>query len=69
MLMDDTVILASSLEKCIEKLLILKKFCISSGMVINEGKTKFMVINGTHEDILPFVIGTDMTLRVHHCEK
>ena len=48
--MDDTVLLASDREKCLEKVDILLDFCNDSGMVINEGKTKFMVINGTDMD-------------------
>ena len=50
MLMDDTVILATSRNKCIEKAKILVKICNNSGMIINENKTKFMVINGNTED-------------------
>ena len=52
MLMDDTVILASSREKCAEKLQILKDFCTSSGMIINESKTKFMAILMAHSKIV-----------------
>ena len=46
MLMDDTVILATSRERLIEKLYILDEFCESHGMIINESKTKFIVIHG-----------------------
>ena len=52
MLMDDTVILASTRERAIEKLHILEEFCASSGMIINESKTQFMVVNGEGEDRL-----------------
>ena len=48
MLMDDTVILATSRERAIEKLEVLHDFCADSGMIINESKTKFMVVNGDY---------------------
>ena len=51
MLMDDTVILATSRERAVEKIQILRSFCLSSGMVINNEKTKFMVINGSEVDL------------------
>ena len=38
MLMDDTVILATTRISCIEKVNVLLKFCSESGMVINERK-------------------------------
>jgi hypothetical protein len=50
MLMDDTVILASTRDRAIEKLQVLEDFCASSGMIINGSKTKFMVVNGEEED-------------------
>ena len=57
MLMDDTVLLASSREKIIEKFTILMDFCERYGMVINELKTKMMVINGTNVDRYDFTVG------------
>ena len=45
MLMDVTVILATSRDKCLKKLQVLLDYCIDYGMVINEKKTKFMAIN------------------------
>ena len=39
-----------------QKLLVLQNFCRYSGMVINEKKTKFFVINGSDEDLEPFVL-------------
>ena len=50
MLMDDTVILATSRGRCIEKLNKLVNFCTDSGMVMKTKKTKLMVINGTNAD-------------------
>ena len=50
MLMDDTVIMATSRERLLVKLDVLHEYCISHGMVINEDKTKLMVINGSEMD-------------------
>ncbi len=50
MLMDDTVILATSRERLEQKLKYLEEYCKEYGMVINEKKTKLMVINGEEED-------------------
>ena len=46
LLMDDTVLLATTREQAINKIRILKECCSKSGMEINQSKTKFMVING-----------------------
>ena len=56
MLMDDTVLLGSSREKIIEKFGVLMKFCKEYGMVVNEIKTKLMVINGCEVDRHEFMI-------------
>ena len=56
MLMDDTVILATSRRRLVEKLNILYDYCEDSGMVINTDKTKFMVINAHGDDTLPINI-------------
>ena len=50
MLMDDTVLLATSRSKIIEKFSTLMEFCKKYGMKINELKTKLMVINGIEAD-------------------
>ena len=50
MLMDDTVIFATSRESLKQKLSILQQYCDEYGMQINEKKTEFMVINGTKTD-------------------
>ena len=49
MLMDDTIILATSRERLEEKVQ-KKKYCKEYGMVVNEKKTKLMVIHGDDED-------------------
>ena len=46
MLMDDAVILATTKESALRKLKVLETFCSKSGMIINEAKTKFMIVNG-----------------------
>ena len=49
-LMDDTVLLATTRENIIKKVALLKQYCTSYGMKINKGKTKFFVIHGTELD-------------------
>ena len=66
MLMDDTVILATSRDQLRKKLQLLHEFCEESGMVINEDKTKFMVIHGTDYDRLPMYIGS---IIMKHCNQ
>jgi hypothetical protein len=44
-LMDDTVIIATSHEKLCQKLEVLAEWCNRSGMVINEDKTEYMSFN------------------------
>jgi hypothetical protein len=56
MLMDDTVLLATSHEQAEEKVCVLNEFCTSSGMMINQAKTQFMAINGAAEDKEPLEV-------------
>ena len=56
MLMDDTVLLATTREKMIEKFTVLMNFCKKYGMFINELKTQMMVINGKKKDRLDFTV-------------
>ena len=65
MLMDDTIIFATSREKVIEKLNILNEYCVKNGMKVNESKTKFMAINGSPMDKVSFMMGSH---RVRHCD-
>ena len=53
MLMDDTVIMASSRESCKVKLRAVVKYCNEYGMEMNEKKTKFFVINPDTGDKQP----------------
>ena len=64
MLMDDTVIFATSREQLTMKLKILEEYCTEYGMQVNESKTEFMVINGTPKDRETIVLST---LTVKHC--
>ena len=64
MLMDDTIIFATSREKVEEKLNILNEYCINNGMKVNESKTKFMAINGSPMDKVSFMMGSHC---VRHC--
>ena len=66
MLMDDTVILATSRERLIAKMYILDEFCESHGMIINECQTKFMVIHGGVRDRMQIKIGSRM---IEHCDQ
>lgn len=50
LLLDDTVIMATSRERLNEKLCTLEAFCDQYGMQMNQKKTKLMVINGKEED-------------------
>ena len=65
MLMDDTIIFATSREKVMEKLNILNEYCTENGMKVNESKTKFMAINGSPMDKVSFMMGSHC---VRHCE-
>ena len=60
MLMDDTVIFATSRERLCQKLDVLVQWCNKSGMVINEDKTQFMAIGAQACDKVPIL------LRLHH---
>ena len=64
-LMDDTVLLATSRENMIKKVKLLTKFCDKYGMIVNEKKTKLMVINGSVLDREPININS---LSIKHCD-
>ena len=57
LLMDDTVVLATSREMCEAKLKIVIQYCEDFGMTMNTKKSKFFVINGKKIDKAPFEIG------------
>ena len=66
MLMDDTVILATSREMCLKKFNAVLDYCENYGMEINEKKTKFMVINHYSADKLPLIT---LGRKIEYCEK
>ena len=69
MLMDDTVLLATSRELCIKKLLTVIEFCSISGMQINQAKTKFMVVNASDDDEHPLeMVYNDQTYQINWCD-
>lgn len=57
MLMDDTVILATSRERLTEKVKYLEEYCDKYGMLVNDDKTKFMAILGSEEHRQPIQLG------------
>ena len=68
MLMDDTVIFATSRERLCQKLDVLTQWCNRSGMVINEDKTKFMAIGAEAHDKRPIMLKLHHGLvKVKHC--
>ena len=71
MLMDDTVLIATSRERLIEKLNLLAWWCNKSGMVINEDKTQFMAFVTTVQgERDPIVLKLHHgVVRVHHCDE
>ena len=56
LLMDDTVVLATSREMCERKLNVVVQYCNDFGMKINTKKTKFFVINGQERDTAPLMV-------------
>ena len=62
-LMDDTVIMATSRRKMIEKLRLLKEFCAANNMKINLSKTKFMTINGVEEEDKSDIVIEDLVVK------
>ena len=71
MLMDDTVILASTRERCIEKVKTLLDYCGEYEMIIKEKKTKFMVIGKHVGTIDPLVVTSsdqNHICKIEYCE-
>ena len=66
MLMDDTIILATSREKVIEKVQLLHDYCKENGMKVNAAKTKLMVINGGPVDKIPIIMPEFV---IKHCSQ
>ena len=66
MLMDDTILLATSREKIIEKVRLLHAYCEENGMKVNAAKTKLMVINGGPMDKIPIIMPNFV---IKHCSQ
>ena len=66
MLMDDTILLATSREKIIEKVRLLHHYCEENGMKVNAAKTRLMVINGGPMDKIPIIMPNFV---IKHCSQ
>ena len=64
-LMDDTVLLATTKCNMVTKIILLQDYCEEYGMRINQLKTKFFVIGGKEGDSEPLVVNG---LTVEHCQ-
>ena len=71
MLMDDTVLFATSRTRLIEKLNLLTEWCNRCGMVINEDKTQFMAfVTNDPDDKSPIVLNLHHgVVKVIHCDE
>ncbi len=63
-LMDDTVILLTNRQGMLRKLSLMITYCSDYGMIVNQTKTKYMVINGSDADMQPLEV---QGLVVEHC--
>ena len=66
LLMDDSVLLATTQQRATEKIKIMIEFCEEYGMEMNINKTKFMVINGTEYDRTNICVDSKV---ISHCKK
>ena len=64
-MIDDTVLLATTRYNMTLKLNILQDYCSEYGMEMNQSKTKFFVINGSEADFEPLVVNQ---LVVERCD-
>ena len=65
-LMDDTVLLATTRERMLYKIGLMKTFCDDYGMKVNEAKTKFFVVGGSAADLEPVRVAG---LEVERCQQ
>ena len=56
--------IATTKQLCIDKVKTLIDFCHTSGMQLNEQKTKVMVINGSQQDKAPLHIQDGLTIAI-----
>ena len=66
MLMDDTVVMATNRDACLEKLDAVLRYCNEYGMEINAKKTKFFVINSEATDKISL---QTQVKKIDYCEK
>ena len=57
LMMDDTALVATTRDRCVNKFRLMLSFCDEYGMIVNQGKTKFMVVNGDDLDKGEIMIG------------
>ena len=62
LLMDDTILLATSRERLEKKFKVVQNFCTEYGMTINITKTKFMIINGSIDEKSD-IVSEDITVQ------
>ena len=69
-LMDDTVLFATTRQGLVDKLNLLTEWCDRSGMVINQDKTEFMALNASSPlEKAPIVISPSSgEITVKHCD-
>ena len=59
-MMDDTVLLSTTKDGMKNKIKIMYDYCNSYGMIVNNSKTKFMVVNGSSEDREPISVNNNI---------
>ena len=68
-MMNATVIMASTRDKCLNKVGIVLDYCESHGMFLNAHKTQFMVINRSSEDRIQMELAQPSgDIVIEHCE-
>ncbi|MCO5587893.1 hypothetical protein L7F22_041845 [Adiantum nelumboides] len=60
---DDVVLLAHTLEDAQKLMVVLEKFCLHSGLIVNESKTKVMLVKTNHKE-KPCIVYNNETLEV-----
>ena len=63
LMMDDSVIMATSREAFLQKIEILMQFCEEHGMLVNELKTQFMIINNCETDKQPITPRPNLVIK------
>ena len=65
-MMDDTILLSTTKEGMKNKIKIMYDFCDSYGMSVNNNKTKFMVVNGSSEDMESIIYNNNT---INYCKQ